>query len=363
MSKQSEEREMTTFVTIHQGVLSNGILIKNITLPLVSPIIKKSGLNFGAKFRGTFDSTGISGIQNRINLRVLFNSDRDFSYASQSETTTAPFQFVSEQQNDVFVPEVETRSDEDLIKEMNDKFEVIQLLTQSIGSGNSIRSMVVSGSPGTGKSFSVFHELKELKKNNKELNFIILSGTISAIKLYVALWENSEKRNIIVLDDCDAVVEDIEALNMIKAATDTKKVRTIHYNKKSSYLEENGIPNAFDYFGGIIYLSNINFAQEVERKTKLAPHVEAFISRSHYINVSMTTSRERILRIKSVIHSELFKSENGINDEQANQIEDWLMNHQDRLIEISIRTAVKLSDLMRDFPSKWETIARVTLCK
>ena len=353
---------MSTFVTIHHGILSSGHVVKDITLPLVSPIISKSGLPFHAKFRGTFDSSSAKNIPNRINLRVLFRSDRDFSCSS---VTSSEKNSDSEIPSNVLqiVSKSDARTDQEIIQEMSEKFEAINLLTNAIGCGKSIRSLVVSGSPGTGKSFSVFHELKELKKINPDLKFIFLSGTISPIKLYITLWENSEKNNIIVLDDCDAVVEDMEALNMIKAATDTKKIRTIHYNKKSTFLEENGIPNLFDYNGGIIYLSNINFAQEVERKTNLAVHVEAFISRSLYINVTLNSSRERMLRIRSIIYSELFKQENKLLENTIIQIDLWLKENETKLTELSIRTAVKLANVIKEFPTNWEKIAKHTLCR
>lgn len=348
---------MTTLVKVVRGFLSDGTEIGNVVLPLVSQIERKSGVA-GTKYRGVFNSSEVKSFPSRrINLRVFFKSDTDFSFVGQ----TLPSGISSSTENE-FIPQGDTRTDEEIIHEMNEKFEVINILTNAIAKSKSVRSLVVSGSPGTGKSFTV---MDEIEKFEKVPNFyhVVLKGSISPIKLYTTLWECRSPNNVVILDDCDAVVEDIETLNMIKAATDSSKTRKISYNKLSSYLEANDIPNSFEFEGGVIYLSNINFANEVERKTKLAPHVEAFVSRSLYINVTMETKREKILRVTSVISSEQFKQVHHLNSQQASTLIQWLKENENELIEISIRTAVKLGNLIKDFPSRWEKIAKVTLCK
>lgn len=352
-------------VNVIKGYLGNGTVINNVMLPLNAPIEgKKPGFPYGMNYKGSFNSSNVKDFPyNRVNLRVFFKHSNDFSVMQSveeiQETTVA-----NETVATSYVPvEEDSRSDNDIIQEVTKKFNVIGILTNAISDGKNVRSIVVSGSPGTGKSYSVMSILKEKEKTNKALNFVVLKGSISAIKLYSQLWECKDKNSVVVLDDCDAVVEDMETLNMVKAATDTSTVRTICYNKLSSYLEEQGIPNSFDFEGGLIYLSNINFAQEVERKTKLAPHVDAFISRSLYINVSLTTKREKILRMITVIDSNEFKTIHDLTDDEAEVIKNWIIANQNVLIEISIRTAVKLANLVKDFPTEWETIAEITLKK
>lgn len=363
---------MAIYVNIISGMLSDGTPISNISLPLNSPIQKKSGLPFGAKFRGSFNSsTCVSGFPfKRVNLRVLFKSERDFSVATTGEETQDQMNIVQQNVSSPFnntsnftsIPE-DTRTDEEITKDITDKMDVISIITRAIAESSSIRSLVISGSPGTGKSFSVLNEIEKFAKANPFFKFTVLKGSISAIRLFSELWDHREKNNVIILDDCDAVVDDLETLNMIKAATDTSKVRTISYTKLSRYLGENDIPTKFEFNGGIIYLSNINFANEVERKTKLAPHVDAFVSRSLYINVTMNTQREKVLRMVSVIDTDLFCETHSINKEQSVVIKEWILEKQNSLIEISIRTAVKLANIIKSFPTDWEKIAKITLCK
>ena len=48
-------------------------------------------------------------------------------------------------------------------------------------------------------------------------------------------------------------------MNILKAALDSKKVRRICWNTDSHTLRREGVPNAFEFAGSVIFITNIKF--------------------------------------------------------------------------------------------------------
>jgi hypothetical protein len=151
------------------------------------------------------------------------------------------------------------------------------------------------------------------------------------------------------------------SLNILKAALDTNKKRYIHWNSDSKLLQREGIPNKFEFKGACIFITNIKF--DTIRSAKLRDHLSALESRSHYIDLTMNTMRDKILRIKQIAETgELFKEYRFENGEEQ-EILNFMNDNQTRLREMSMRCAVKLADLRKTMPEKWKRTAEVTLMK
>ena len=82
---------------------------------------------------------------------------------------------------------------------------------------------------------------------------------MSAIGLYKKLYEHSHKGHVVCFDDCDAILYDDLALNLLKAALDTGKKRTLCWNTESRTLMAEGMPNSFEFNGGVVFITNIKF--------------------------------------------------------------------------------------------------------
>jgi hypothetical protein len=194
-----------------------------------------------------------------------------------------------------------------------------------------------------------------------DIRYEVVKGATTALGLYAKLYEYSREGDVLVFDDCDSILMDELSLNILKAALDTNKKRTIHWNSDSKLLSREGIPNKFDFKGAAIFITNIKF--ETIRSQKLKDHLSALESRSHYIDLTMNTMRDKYLRIKQIAMSgELFKDyrfENGEGDE----ILEFMITNQNRLREMSLRCAVKLADLRKTMPFNWKRTAEVTLMK
>jgi hypothetical protein len=151
------------------------------------------------------------------------------------------------------------------------------------------------------------------------------------------------------------------SLNILKAALDTNKKRYIHWNSDSRLLRNEGIPKKFELKGACIFITNIKF--ETVRSAKLRDHLGALESRSHYIDLTMNTMRDKFLRIKQIAQTgELFKDYNFQAGEEQ-EILDFMIENQNRLREMSMRCAVKIADLRKTMPGKWQRTAEVTLMK
>ena len=254
-------------------------------------------------------------------------------------------------------------SDEAVMERIGERFDIMDSMTQAVVDGV-VRSMIVVGPPGVGKSFNVVKKLAEANLFNAiagDIRYEVVKGATTALGLYAKLYEYSREGDVLVFDDCDSILMDELSLNILKAALDTNKKRTIHWNSDSKLLQREGIPNKFDFKGSCIFITNIKF--DNIRSAKLRDHLSALESRSHYIDLSMNTMRDKLLRIKQIARSgELFKEYRFENGEEQ-EILSYMEECQTRLREMSLRCAVKLADLRKTMPMNWKRTAEVTLMK
>ena len=201
-------------------------------------------------------------------------------------------------------PAQSKETDAEIIERLRERFDILDDMTRAVKKG-AVRAMIVSGAPGVGKSFGVEKVLGKhdmmanIAGDEKLKKYEIVKGAMSAIGLYSKLYEFSAEKNILVFDDCDSVLLDDLSLNILKAALDTSKKRTIHWNTDSRLLRSEGVPNSFEFKGGAIFITNINFANI--KSKKLQDHLMALESRCHYIDLTIHTEREKMLRIRQIV--------------------------------------------------------------
>ena len=183
---------------------------------------------------------------------------------------------------------------------------------------------------------------------------------MSPIGLYSKLYNFSSKDNVLVFDDCDSILLDDLSLNILKAALDSKKVRRICWNTDSHMLRREGVPNQFEFAGSVIFITNIKF-DNVKSK-KLRDHLEALESRCHYIDLTIDTLREKLLRIDQIVKDGMLSSYQ-FTPEVHDAIVQWIKDHARRLREVSLRTVLKVSDLAKAFPDTWQAMATNTVLR
>jgi len=230
--------------------------------------------------------------------------------------------------------------------------------------GGTVRAMIVSGPPGVGKSFGVEEvlgkdDLFDMMGDRKP-RYEIVKGAMSALGLYSKLYEYSDAKSVLVFDDCDSVLLDDLSLNILKAALDSSKKRTISWNTDSRMLRSEGIPDKFEFKGGAIFITNIKF--ENVRSKKLQDHLAALESRCHYIDLQMDTDREKVLRIKQIVQDgmlDCYEFEDVVKDEIVN----FIIDNKSKLRELSLRTVLKVADLRKSFATTWKDMASVTVMR
>ncbi len=259
--------------------------------------------------------------------------------------------------------EVAKETDEQIVERLRERFDILTEMTQAVKSGD-VRAMIVSGPPGVGKSFGVEAVLEKDglfdKLAERKPKYEIVKGAMSALGLYAKLYEFSESKNVLVFDDCDSVLLDDLALNILKAALDSSSKRVIAWNTDSRLLRSEGIPDRFEFKGAAIFITNIKF--EHVRSKKLRDHLDALESRCHYIDLQMDTNREKILRIKQIVGDGMldrYDFDAVVRDE----IVEFIDANQDKLRELSLRMVLKIADLRKSFPRTWTAMAKTTCMK
>ena len=254
-------------------------------------------------------------------------------------------------------------TDEEIIERTRARFNVLHDMTQAVKEGN-VRAMIVTGPPGVGKSFGVEEVLNRNDifdtLGNRKPKYEVVKGAMSAIGLYVKLYQYAEQGNVIVFDDCDSVLLDDLSLNILKAALDTSKKRRIAWNTDSAVLRREGVPDSFEFKAGAIFITNIKF-DNIKSK-KLKDHLEALESRCHYIDLQMDTEREKVLRIQQIVEDGMLDSYE-FDPVAKDEVVNFVKTNAKKLRELSLRTVLKVADLRKAFPMTWDSMAAVTVMK
>lgn len=260
---------------------------------------------------------------------------------------------------DVATNVIQLETDAQIEAKLNERFEILDLLTEATINGDA-RSVIVSGPAGLGKSYSIEQGLNKWDPN--ETNHTICKGFVRATGLYKLFFSHKEKGQVIVFDDADSIFFDDVCLNLLKAVCDTTERRVVSWMAESRLVDdETGllIPNRFEFNGTIIFITNIDFDAQIEKGHKLAPHLQAIMSRSHYIELAMRTRRDYLVRINQVIKQGLL---NFLSAQEKKDVIAFIDENQDKLRELSLRIAIKIGQV-RKMGGNWKGLARVTCCK
>jgi hypothetical protein len=256
-----------------------------------------------------------------------------------------------------------SETDEQIMTRLGQRFQILEDMTRAVKKGD-VRAMIVTGPPGVGKSFGVEKVLSkhdvfaDVAQDGKLKKYEIVKGAMSAIGLYSKLYEFSDAKSILVFDDCDSILMEDLSLNILKAALDSSKKRTISWNTDSRLLRSEGVPNQFEFKGGAIFISNIKF--DHVRSKKLKDHLEALESRCHYLDLTIDTTREKLLRIRQVVNECGMLDDHDLSDVAKIDVVDFIETNANRMRELSLRMVLKVADIRKSMPDNWQAVVEVT---
>lgn len=259
---------------------------------------------------------------------------------------------------------VKYRSDDEILNDLKLRFGILAKMTHG-AVNRTIRSLSVTGAPGVGKTYTVESILQHASKT-KGTKFEIVKGTISAVGLYKLGYRMRHRGSVMVLDDVDIIFTDEDSLNLLKILCDSSETRTVSWMKESNALKiegEEDIPQQYDFEGTCIFISNLEWQKIIdEGRSKLAPHFAALQSRSHYLDLQLHNRQELGVWVEHIVTScKIFQRE-GISAEKGSRILNFIRRHRDDLRELSIRTVVKIAEIVNT-DSDWENTVRVLQVK
>jgi len=289
------------------------------------------------------------GFSDVIRINVTSPMDYQFVTGGVAHAVTAP---------------ATSESDDEVIERIRERFDILDEMTKAATNGD-IRAMIVSGPPGVGKSFGVEKIVDKAclfdKVAGKRLRAEVVKGAASSLGLYSTLYKYSDANCVLVFDDCDSILLDDTSLNLLKGALDSGKKRKISWLSDSHMLKREGIPSSFEFNGSVIFITNIKF--DTMRSQKLRDHLDALQSRCHYLDLTLDTMRDKILRIKQISKDGELFADLDLEPVAQDEVIEFMETNQNKLREMSLRMALKVAQLRKSFPNSWKRMAQTTCMK
>jgi hypothetical protein len=237
--------------------------------------------------------------------------------------------------------------------DVNERFNYLDQLVRLVANGQAA-SCIITGEGGLGKSYTVTNALKEEGlKDVTELEssaditdptfYRIIKGYSTPKGLYKSLYEN--QNSVVVYDDCDSVLKDADAVNLLKGALDSFDKRLITWNTS---VPKEDLPSTFEFKGGVIFISNMN-TDNID---------QAIRSRSMCVDVSMTNA-QKIERMGTIMRGSKFLPHIPLN--MKIEALDLIKELEDQAKEISLRTLITVSKIRDSGNKDWRNLAKYLL--
>lgn len=244
---------------------------------------------------------------------------------------------------------------------INERFDFLAELTNMVIDGTAV-SLLITGQGGLGKSFTVNSCIKAAgltyttdfqveEEDDEEYDPTLNTADVHVIKgfstakgLYRTLWENNGK--LVVFDDCDSILKDANALNLLKGALDSYDERWISWNAEAKFGDD--LPRKFLFTGRIIFISNKN-QEDIDGAIK---------SRSLRVDVSMTRS-EVVERMSVIAFSDSFMPE--ISAEFKRDAISFIDEVKEQATNLSLRELISVVKIRESAGDKWKRLALYTL--
>ena len=237
---------------------------------------------------------------------------------------------------------------------INQRFDFVEKLVTMVATGVQ-PSAVITGEGGLGKTYTVKATLAKCgledltavmaeAESSCGEGYVMVEGYSTAKGLYRTLFENNG--SIIVFDDCDSILKDPTALNILKGALDSYDTRWVSWN--SEMKESDDLPRTFEFTGSIIFISNMT-QDQID---------QAIRSRSMMIDLSMTED-QKIDRMEHIALGGGFLP--TYSAEHKMDALNLLREIKAEVKEISLRTLISVTKIRAANSDGWKDLATYML--
>ena len=239
--------------------------------------------------------------------------------------------------------------------EIEQKYTSLEKYIEQMAAGK-VRSLIVNGPPGVGKTYSASAYIQKYSKQKHKS----VTGHMSLLSLYGELYRHKGNGQILILDDVDSVMNNIQGLNILKAAMDTRKQREISWESTSSLLEKMNVPNSFKFDGGVILITNTGFGNSAKKNIA---HLNALKDRSFCLNLGDKDQETVFKYICYVTIEKDILKDYGLTEVQKSSILDFIEEYMHLMHHLSLRSLVKCAELLSIDPDNWKEMALNGLVK
>lgn len=232
---------------------------------------------------------------------------------------------------------------------INERFDFLHRAVVMVAAGIQAAA-VITGSGGLGKSYAVRRALEStglretIESETTKKAFITVKGYSTPKGLYRTLFENND--SVIVFDDCDSILKDPVALNILKGALDSYDTRVISWNAD---MRDDDLPRSFIFTGRVIFISNL-----AEEKID-----QAIRSRAMTIDVSMTR-KEIVERMEKMIGEDNFMPQ----FDQSTKLDALMfINDNTKIRNLSLRTLMTVCKVRASGSKDWKKMSEYLCCK
>ena len=238
---------------------------------------------------------------------------------------------------------------------INKRFEFVEQMVSMV-SKKTIASAIITGEGGLGKTHTVLASLDKAGFTNvtdladfeigsivnTSKSYRVIKGFSTAKGLYRSLFESNGM--VLVFDDCDSVLKDPVALNLLKGALDSYGERYINWNAE---MRDPDLPRSFKFTGSIVFISNMDL-DRVDQAVK---------SRALCVDLTMT-QEQKVERMEVLVESEDF-----LQDFEVSVKRDaiaFIRDNMDNVANLSLRTLIATTKIAAE-GGDWKQLAKYVL--
>ena len=238
---------------------------------------------------------------------------------------------------------------------INERFAFVEQMVGMVAK-KTIASTIITGQGGLGKTHTVLKALKSFgmqdttdlaqfevgARINTPKAYRIIKGFSTAKGLYRTLFEGNGQ--VLVFDDCDSVLKDPVALNLLKGALDSYGDRWISWNAD---FKDDDLPKTFKFTGAIVFISNMDL-DRVDQAVK---------TRAMCVDLSMTTE-QKVERMEALVIDKEFLPEFDIKFKQ--DAIAFIREVMNDVSNLSLRSLIATTKIRAE-GGAWKNLAKYVL--